>query len=223
MKLTGLSVEGFLDELGSASPAPGGGSVAALAGACAASLCAMVCRITLGKEKHAASWPAMNEALTEAESRGARLRALVQEDSDAYNAVVTARRLPRDTEPEKASRTEAIRVTTIHCAQVPLETLQTLAALASVAERVFTDGDPACMTDAASAAALIRAGALSAEYNVRINLPGIAEETVRRELAVRSVAVLATILDVTAGIERAIDVRLLAQNATRSGGGGASA
>ena len=208
MNLLSLPLGSFLDQLGSASPAPGGGSIAALAGACAASLCAMVCRITLGKEKNAGSWPEMTETLAEAESRGARLCALVQEDSDAFNAVVAARRLPRVTESEWEARTAAIQAATIHCARVPLETLEVLGALASVVQRVFSSGDPACMTDSASAAAMARSGALAAEYNVRINLPGIPEGTVRRELATRASQVLQSILAVTARIEKDVDERL---------------
>jgi glutamate formiminotransferase/formiminotetrahydrofolate cyclodeaminase len=208
MNLTDLPLGNFLDQLGSASPAPGGGSIAALSGACAASLCAMVCRITLGKEKQAESWPNMRDALAEAESQRARLCALVQEDSDAFNAVVAARRLARGTEAERDVRTRVLQEATIHCAKVPLETLEMLGATASVVDRVFSSGDPACVTDAASAAAMTRSGARAAEYNVRINLPGILDETVRSELAARASRALSSILAVTARIEKDIDDRL---------------
>jgi methenyltetrahydrofolate cyclohydrolase len=208
MNLLDLPLGSFLDQLGSASPAPGGGSIAALAGACAASLCAMVCKITLGKERHAAVWPEMREALAEAESRGSRLRALVQEDSDAFNAVVDARRLPQGTEAERKARADALETATARCAAVPLETLEALAAMASVAERAFHRGYPACMTDAATAAAMVRAGALAAVHNVRINLPGIHDAAARVELATRASKARESILAVTEHLQEEAD-RLL--------------
>ncbi len=208
MSLTDITVDALLNELASASPAPGGGSVAALAGACAASLCAMVCRITLGKTKNEAAWPLMRATLAEAEMRAARLRVLVTEDSDAYGAVVVARRLPKATEAEKTARRDAVAVATLHCARVPLETLETIAAVAALARTVVADGDPACVTDAATAAAMAGAGARAAENNVRINLPGIADAAARRELAERARTALAAVLAAADAVARDVDARL---------------
>ncbi len=197
-------MEDFLAELGSDSPAPGGGSVAALSGALAASLCAMVCRITLGKESRASSWMELRDALNAAEKHGDRLRCLVQEDCDAFTAVMEARRLPHATEPARTARKAALQAALIHCAEVPLETLETLGVLATVVEEVFLRGDPSCVTDAASAAAMVRAGARAAAYNVRINLPGILDASVRRGLDEQAARTLESVLSVTGHIDREI-------------------
>ena len=128
MKLVQMPVEGFLGELASDSPAPGGGSAAALAGAAAAALCAMVARLTLGREKLREAWPAMERLLPQAEELGTRLRGLVDEDTEAYASVVAARRMPRATEAERAARGAAVAEAALRSARVPLETLAALRA-----------------------------------------------------------------------------------------------
>ncbi|MBE3040910.1 MAG: cyclodeaminase/cyclohydrolase family protein, partial [Chloroflexi bacterium] len=95
MNLTDMTVKEFLSELASDSPAPGGGSAAALAGASGAALCAMAARLTLGREKHRDAWKEMEGLRDEASGLGERLCALVDEDAGAYAAVVAARRLPK--------------------------------------------------------------------------------------------------------------------------------
>ncbi|MGA2974437.1 MAG: cyclodeaminase/cyclohydrolase family protein [Spirochaetia bacterium] len=198
MKLIERSVESLLGELASVSPAPGGGSAAALAGAMAASLCCMVCRVTLGKKSLADSWPEMKEALENAELLGARLRRLVDEDADAFTAVVAARKLPQE------DAQDAI----VHSARVPLETLETLARLAGIVERVARKGNPSCVTDAGSAGAMVRAGALSAAYNVRVNLPDISDESLRRSIAAGALAALAAVEEAAGGVEHALEQSL---------------
>jgi glutamate formiminotransferase/formiminotetrahydrofolate cyclodeaminase len=154
----------------------------------------------------------MREALARSESCGSRLRALVQEDSDAFNAVVAARRMPRGTEAERAARAAALQAAVVHCANVPLETLEVLAGVAPAIARVFSRGDPACMTDAATAAAMVRAGALAAVHNVRINLPGIHDAAARGELATRASQARESILAVTERLQEEAD-RLLERGA----------
>jgi formiminotetrahydrofolate cyclodeaminase len=208
VSLTALSIDRFCEELSSSSPAPGGGSVAALSGALAAALCAMVCRITLAREQRKESWPEMRAALDVSESRGSRLRALVTEDAQAFQAVFDARRLPRGTAEQSEARQAALQNAGIHCAEVPLETLEELAALAPVVGTVFARGEPGCVTDAGTAAAAMRAAALAADYNVRINLPGIRAQSVRRGLADRADKARAAVLAAAADIEARIERRL---------------
>ena len=205
MTLNELSMEGLCAELASGSPAPGGGSAAALSGALAASLCAMVCRITLGKESRKEAWPEMERSLVQAESLGSKLRALVSADAEAFMAVMAARALPKSSEPEREKRSGAVRAATLRCARVPLQTLEALAALVSVVESVFSRGEPACRTDSASAAVLARAAALAADYNVRVNLPGIPEPETRGEIATRSAGLLASMCRTTDRIEKEMD------------------
>lgn len=182
MKLLEMTVEGFLAELGSDSPAPGGGSAPALAGAIAASLCEMVCRLTLSRDACKDVWAVIEEAQIRAASLGSRLRELIEEDARAFNSVITARKLPHVTEEQKAAREHAIQEGTLRSARVPLETLEYLAALADVAAVCADLGNPGCVTDAGSAAQMIRTGAAAAAWNVRVNLPSLRDATLKEEL-----------------------------------------
>ena len=193
MKLTELSLDAFLAELGAVSPAPGGGSAAALAGAAAAALCAMVCRLTLARDSCRDSWPTLQDALREAESVGVRLRDLISEDADAYLALVAARALPRGTPEEKAARTAAVQAATVRSASVPLETLDGLRACARLVELAASKGSASCITDAGTAGALVRAGAVAAAYNVRINLPSVTDASLRGTFDARTREALAVI------------------------------
>jgi len=208
VKLVQMTVEGFLDELASDSPAPGGGSVAALAGAAGAALCAMVARLTLGREKLRDAWPDMEDLLRESGELGARLRALVDEDTEAYASVVAARRLPKASDAERAARGAAMADAALRSARVPLETLAVLRRLSVCAARVVERGNPACMTDAGSAAQMIRAAAMAASYNVRVNLPDVSDPVEGQRLQEQAAEALTAIHGAVQDIERVIDRRL---------------
>jgi formiminotetrahydrofolate cyclodeaminase len=191
MNLSNLTVKAFLDELASGSPAPGGGSTAALAGAAAAALCSMVARLTLDKEKFRDAWPAMEEAAAEADRLRARFTGLIDEDADAYLAVAAARKLPRATEEERRSRANALHRVVIRSARVPLETLLLAGRTAGIAAKVLEQGNPSCLTDAGSAVHAVRLAAEAAAYNARINLPGIDDAAERERLGRETDAALA--------------------------------
>jgi methenyltetrahydrofolate cyclohydrolase len=191
MNLSNLTVKAFLDELASGSPAPGGGSAAALAGALAAALCAMAARLTLGREKLRDSWPAMEQAADEAERLRARFLCLVDEDADAYLAVASVRKLPKTTEGESEARARALDCAVLRSARVPLETLLLAGQAVALADRVLERGNPSCITDAGSAVQAARSAAEAAAYNVRINLPGIADAAERERLERETAAALA--------------------------------
>jgi formiminotetrahydrofolate cyclodeaminase len=214
MKHGERSVAAFLDVVGSEAPAPGGGSVAALAGALAASLCAMACRLTLSRKKHAQVWPEIRGLLEQAEGHLAELRCLVDEDSEAYQGVMAARKLPHETAPESEARADAVRLATLMAAGVPLRTLQAVAELAAVAERLAVSGNPACITDTGTAAAMLRAAARSAAYNVCINLPDVADAGERDRLAGVVRAALDAVEAITGRVERAVLAHLEAGGAT---------
>jgi formiminotetrahydrofolate cyclodeaminase len=150
----------------------------------------------------------MEQARASAARLGARLRALVDEDAAAYNTVAAARRLPRETEAEKSERRRAVQDATIRAARTPLETLGALADLALVVERVVSEGNPACVSDAGSAGALVRAGALAAGYNVRINLPSVEDATIRRELSAETEKALKAVSMAAGRIEQILETRL---------------
>ncbi len=175
MKLADLAVSEFVRELASVSPAPGGGSVAALCGGLSAALCAMVARLTHGKEKYRAGWQAMEHLIQQADPLAERFIVLMDADTEAYNQVVAAMRLPRDTAEEKAARKTAIELANRKAAEVPLETLKNTLKLADNVKEAVEKGNANCITDAGTAAQLVRTAAYAAAYNVRINLAGIAD------------------------------------------------
>jgi methenyltetrahydrofolate cyclohydrolase len=203
MKLVNMTIAELLSELASDSPAPGGGSVAALAGAVAASLCEMAAGLTLGREKYRETWAAVEKAQAEARRLGTILRRLIDQDTEAYNMVVAARRLPKTTEADKAARDAAIQDAVGVAARVPTETLQSLVELSAVALLVAEKGNPGCITDTGTAAEMIAAGARAASWNVRVNLPDLRDLSTRERLGAEAASGLANVLE-TAGRVRAI-------------------
>jgi formiminotetrahydrofolate cyclodeaminase len=208
MKLMTMSTEDLLAEIAARSPAPGGGSAAALAGSVAASLCEMVAGLTLGREKHRDAWPEMEKAESEARRLGAGLRRLVDEDTEAYNSVVAARRLPKATEAERMARDAAIQSAVARAARAPLETLELLTDLSAVALLVVEKGSPGCVTDAGSAGEMIEAGARSAFWNVRINLPGLRDASLGGRLSKDAEAALARVVDSVQRIRAVVERHL---------------
>jgi formiminotetrahydrofolate cyclodeaminase len=168
----------------------------------------MVCRLTVGKERYRESWPVIEAARAEAARLGSLLGRLVDEDAEAWRAVVAARALPKDTEPRKEARQEAIQAATVRSAKAPLETLAALCECAHVVELLLQHGNPSCMTDAGSAGTLVGAAAQAAAWNVRVNLPGIRDQALRVSLAERTAARLADARQTAARIETEVDRRL---------------
>jgi formiminotetrahydrofolate cyclodeaminase len=179
MKLTELSLKEFLVTLSDASPAPGGGSVSALVGALGAALCAMVARLTLGKEKYRGAWKEMEHLRDQADYLSSRLLELVEEDTAAYDRVIEAFRIPK----EETGRHDAIQSATKEAASVPMETLRAVAGLVDLVKTALAQGNPNCLTDAGVSLQLVRAAANGAAYNVRINLSGIQDRDFKSKLA----------------------------------------
>ena len=157
------------------TPTPGGGSVAAYAGALAAALAQMVAGLTAGRKKFAEVEAAMREAGTRAESLVTRLRGLVELDAQSYLAVSSAYKLPKDTPEQRAQRDAAITAALIGASEVPLETARACAAVAGLAELVATKGNPSAVSDAGVSALLAEAACRGAAYNVRINVASLGD------------------------------------------------
>jgi glutamate formiminotransferase/formiminotetrahydrofolate cyclodeaminase len=201
-------VADFIQELSGNSPAPGGGSVAALAGALAAALCAMVSRLTLGKEKYRQAWGRMKRAKEQADGAAHRFLVLMEQDTAAYNEVVAALRLPKHTKPQRTARGEAVQQATRKAASVPLETLREVAGLADVIQAVVEMGNPNCITDAATAAQLARAAAHAAAYNVQINLGGLSDRVFVAECGREVEQILAGLNSTVANLEEKVAAAL---------------
>lgn len=182
MLLKEMSIEGFSKEVASSSPAPGGGSVAALAGAQGFALVTMVCRLTIGREKFHAIEEELTVHLTQAEMRMARLLDLVDEDTQGFNAVMKALALPKMTEEEKTIRRGALEQATITAAQIPLETAQLcLEGLRKLPEFIVK-ANPNALSDMGVAGAMFKAGLDGALYNVEINAKALRPGEKQNEL-----------------------------------------
>ena len=173
MELRKLTVEGFIDETASSSPAPGGGSIAALNAASSAALITMVANLTLGKEKYAAVEGDMKEVAAKAGALKDDFLALIDEDSNAFNKIMAAFKLPKDTDEAKKARSVAIQEATKGAALVPFKVGQKANELFALAEEVITKGNQNAITDGAVAAMNARAAIRGAFLNVKINLGSI--------------------------------------------------
>ncbi|HEX9687516.1 MAG TPA: cyclodeaminase/cyclohydrolase family protein [Thermoanaerobaculia bacterium] len=172
MNFEKLSFEDLVATLASEAPTPGGGTAAALAGAMGASLAEMVAALTLSKDKYAASHDAVRpigEASTLARERFLRL---AQEDSDAYDAVVAARRLPKGSDEERSARVRAMAESNRLAAEVPMRTAREAAALLGHLPELAERGNPNAASDAGAAALLLETAVQAALLNVAINLGG---------------------------------------------------
>jgi formiminotetrahydrofolate cyclodeaminase len=178
--LVALSVSDFSAALASDAPAPGGGSAAAATGASGASLLAMVVRLTLGKEKYRASWQELEPLASRLEETRVRLLQLVDEDTKAFDAVVAARRLPKDTPENAALRTRAVDEANLLATTVPMQTAFFAHEALKTAPSVLEKGNPNAASDAWVAALLLHGAALGALANVRINLPGVSDPELSR-------------------------------------------
>ncbi|MDH7485524.1 MAG: cyclodeaminase/cyclohydrolase family protein [Anaerolineae bacterium] len=163
----------FLEQLASGEPAPGGGSAAALAGALAAALVSMVCRLTLGRERFAAVQTEMQEALQQAERLRGRLTQAVDDDARAYAAVVAACRLPRGSQAEQEARAAAIQAALQEATLVPLGVARDCAEVLGLARFVARTGNPSAASDGRVAILLAEAALRGAILNVQTNLPGL--------------------------------------------------
>jgi formiminotetrahydrofolate cyclodeaminase len=164
------TLSAFLDELASSSPAPGGGSVAALAGALGSALTAMVCNLTIGKKKYAAVEEEMKKILVQAEEMRGLFTALIDEDTQAFNKVMEALGLPKETEPQKALRSAAIHEATKEATNVPLEVMKHCIDALALTQQVAASGNVNSVSDAGVSAYMLHAAVEAAALNVRINL-----------------------------------------------------
>ena len=176
MNLVDYPVEKFIAELASSSPAPGGGSVAALCGALGAALVAMVSNLTIGREKYRGVEITMRHVLGRANDLHVGFLALIDEDAMAFNAYMEARKLPKETESDIAFRAEAMEFALKNATNVPLKVMEVCVSLAEIAREAATHGNPNALSDAGVAALLAAATAKAAAYNMRINLPGIQDK-----------------------------------------------
>ncbi|MGA9751161.1 MAG: glutamate formimidoyltransferase [Acidobacteriota bacterium] len=165
--------DAFVHEVSRDSPAPGGGSVAALAGALGAALASMVANLTVGKPGYEGTFEAMDETAEAAQAAKDDLLAAVDEDTRAFNAYMEALRLPKTTQEEKAARKAAMQAGLKQAVAVPLETARTCLKALALAKRAAEEGNRNSVSDAGVGAQMAFAGLKGGILNVLINLGGI--------------------------------------------------
>ncbi|MBN2264213.1 MAG: glutamate formimidoyltransferase [Candidatus Aminicenantes bacterium] len=207
--LAAMSLRGFVDELSMDSPAPGGGSVAALCGALAAGLAAMVANLTVGKAGYEAVHGDMVSVAVRAQTLKDALLAAVDEDTEAFNKVMEAFRLPKTTPEQAEEKDRAVEAANREATLVPLRVLEMAVEAIGLARTAAAKGNRNSVSDAGVAGLAAQAAGEGAHYNVLINLAGIKDAAFAGRVR-RQAARLRRTLDKEAKAVRAILARALA-------------
>ena len=170
-----LPLEGFLAALASEAPTPGGGTAAAVAASMGAGLAEMVAALTLSKEKYAAAHDAVRPIAKAARSARSEFLALAREDAEAYDAVLAARRLPKDTPDQKAARQKSIDDANRRATEIPMRPARAAVRALEALPELVEKGNPNAASDVGSAALLLEAACEAALLNVGINLSGVGD------------------------------------------------
>jgi glutamate formiminotransferase / formiminotetrahydrofolate cyclodeaminase len=185
-RLAAMSLRDFTDELASDSPAPGGGSVSALAGALGAALAAMVASLSHAKPEFEDRQARLEEIGIEAQELKARLMAAVDEDTASFDSLMDAMRLPKETPEQKSARREAMTAATISAIEVPLRVLEACPRVIELCREIGRIGLQASLSDAGVGAQMGRAAAAGAYQNVCINMPSLDDSDRAAELLRRA-------------------------------------
>jgi len=186
-----MKVTEFLEELGSNSPAPGGGSISALAGALGGALAAMVCRLTVGNSKYTEVQSEIEGILAQADQVVSELAGCVDADTEAFNRVMAAYKLPKATENEKMARSEAIQQAMVAATKLPLGVAANCLKVLSMAVRVLAIGNSNAASDASVAGLMAHAGLHGALYNVKINLSSIKDQHIQKDIQAKVAGIVA--------------------------------
>ncbi len=188
----GESLSGFVADVASSAPVPGGGSVVAHIGSLGAALVQMVAGLTIGRKKYAAVESEMKELALRATHLVRRLSELKNEDAAAYTLVSNTYKLPKESLEQQHSRDAAIQSALVTAAEVPLETARWCAEVATLAAICAEKGNTNAASDAGVAALLAEAGCRGAAYNVRINVSAMPDKAAGASLAAEAERLVAT-------------------------------
>ena len=183
MTLAAQSLSTVLEKFRSSSPTPGGGSAAALAGALGASLLAMVAGLPRPRAATDDERRRLREAGERCAALARTLEALIERDSDAYNEVVSAYRLPKDTDEDKAARVARIDAALKGAIDTPLDVMRSCAAAMADGDTVLALGNANASSDVKVGIELLRAGRRGAQLNVEINLDSLKDRAYAEQAA----------------------------------------
>lgn len=177
MSLSEMKISDFLEMTASKNPVPGGGSMSALAAACAAALVEMVASLSADRKGFEEISEEMGDVARRAAECRKRFSGYIQQDSEAYAQVMTAFAMPKGSEMEKENRSRAIQKGLRTAAEVPLALAAETIELLHLAETVVGKGNPNALTDGLVAVMMARTAVLGATYNVKINLTSLRDES----------------------------------------------
>ncbi len=206
--LVRLTLREFANELSTDSPAPGGGSVAALCGALSAALTAMVANLTVGKKGYETAQKTLKRAALRAQELKDEYLRLVDLDTEAFTKVVEALRLPKGPDGQSREREAALEQATKEATLVPFRTLEGTLELLKLAKKAVDRGNRNSLSDAAVAALVARTAAEGAYYNVRINLPGLRDEEFKARTAREAASLRRRVLRAAGEIGRTVEKEL---------------
>ena len=173
MKLQDLDIKGFMAATSGSDPVPGGGSISALCGALSAALAEMVTGLTIGRKKYVEVEEEMKALAPKMAEAQVKFLQFIDDDADAYNVVFDAFKLPKETDEEKALRSNAIQEATLKAALVPLEVAKTAVDTMDAIATIAAKGNQNAITDACVAMMCARTATFGALLNVRINLSSL--------------------------------------------------
>jgi glutamate formiminotransferase/formiminotetrahydrofolate cyclodeaminase len=189
-KLVDLTVAGFSNETLSESPAPGGGSVSAYVGALGAALGAMVANLSAHKRGWDERWEEFSDWAEKGKAIHDKLLKLVDDDTAAFNAIMDAFGLPKNTDQEKKLRSAAIQAATKHAIEVPFEVMKTACQAMEVIQAMATIGNPNSLSDAGVGALCVRTAVYGAYLNVRINAGGLSDKEFSEKILTEAAEIL---------------------------------
>lgn len=199
-RLIDLTCKGFAEETASESPAPGGGSISAYAGALGAALGTMVANLSSHKAGWDDKWQYFSDIAAEGQKLMARLLHLVDEDTNAFNKIMDVFAMPKSTDAEKTARAKAMEEATLYATQIPLETMKASLEVFPIVKLMAKEGNPNSVSDAGVGALVARAAVHGAYLNVKINASGLKN----REVADKLLAEAAEIACKADGLEKEV-------------------
>lgn len=169
-------IEDFVTDLASSSPSPGGGAVSALLGALSTALCSMMANLTVGKKGYEKVWETSQDVVEKMTQLRAELYVLMDEDARSFDAVMNALKLPKETEEEKALRSEEIQKGYLEAIRIPLAMAEKTMSLFEPIEFIVLNGNRNVITDGIAAAMSANCAINMALLNVKINLKSVKDQ-----------------------------------------------
>jgi glutamate formiminotransferase/formiminotetrahydrofolate cyclodeaminase len=201
-------LEGFVDQVASSSPAPGGGSVAAACGALGAALSSMICRLTIGRKRFLEVSEELKAVLEKAEAIRRQMEDFIVKDAESFDKVMTAMKLPKYTDEEKEKRDRAVQEATRGAIVIPLQVMEQGLEALKLSRTVAEKGNPNMVSDAGVSALAARTAVAGAYYNVRINLNSLADQEFVKATREKADAVRSEAETLAQEIERLVEEKL---------------